>query len=126
MRAGPLTLLSLLFACGEGGGVPAPTIETHVEDWRDEVIYQVVVDRFENGDPSNDVLDGIGPDPGDLVRHQGGDWEGLRQRLGYIEALGATAIWISPIVANVDRTPREDGYHGYWASDFTRLNPRFG
>lgn len=72
------------------------------------------------------MLDGIGPDPADLTRHQGGDWRGLRQRLGYIERLGATTIWISPIIANVDRTNREDGYHGYWASDFTRLNPRFG
>lgn len=86
----------------------------------------MVVDRFENGDPSNDSLDGIGPTPSDLTRHQGGDWRGLRQRLDYIARLGATAIWISPIVANVDRTDREDGYHGYWASDFTRLNPRFG
>lgn len=86
----------------------------------------MVVDRFENGDPDNDSIDGIGPTPSDLTRHQGGDWRGLRDRLDYIVRLGATAIWISPIVANVDRTEREDGYHGYWASDFTRLNPRFG
>ena len=86
----------------------------------------MVVDRFDNGDPDNDTLEGIGPGPTDLTRHQGGDWRGLRRRLGYIARLGATAIWISPIVANVDRTEREDGYHGYWASDFTRLNPRFG
>ena len=103
-----------------------PALETHVEDWRDEIIYQVVVDRFDNGDTSNDALEGLGTDPLDLRRHQGGDWAGLRRRLGYIRELGATAIWISPIVRNVDRAGPEDGYHGYWASDFTELNPRFG
>ena len=86
----------------------------------------MVVDRFENGDPSNDELDGIGVVPGDLARFQGGDWRGLTERLDYIAALGMSAIWISPIVANVPRLPRSDGYHGYWASDFTELNPRFG
>lgn len=117
-------LLPALLACtgGQSGG----SVGTHVDDWRDEVIYQLLVDRFDNGDPSNDELDGVGLDPLDLRRHQGGDWRGLRRRLGYVQELGATAIWISPIVRNVDRTSTEDGYHGYWASDFTTLNPRFG
>lgn len=127
MRVGPLllTAVALLGCAGEPPTGP-PTLATHVDDWRDEVIYAVMVDRFDNGDPSNDVIDGVGIDPTDLRRHQGGDWRGLRRRLDYIQELGATAIWISPIVANVDRTEAEDGYHGYWASDFTRLNPRFG
>lgn len=121
----------LLAGCVDGGEEPLvdpgpPEIQTWVDDWRDEVIYEVLVDRFENGDPDNDVLAGVGTDENDLTRHQGGDWRGLRERLDYIAALGATAIWISPIVANVDHTASEDGYHGYWASDFTRLNPRFG
>lgn len=120
-----LVLVVLVAACGDDGG-PAPSVDTHVERWDDQLIYQVVVDRFANGDPSNDVQNGIGPDPDDLRRHQGGDWRGLRDRLGYIEALGATALWISPVVANVDRSGDEDGYHGYWASDFTTANPRFG
>lgn len=99
---------------------------THVEDWRDRVIYQLLVDRFDDAVPENDVVDGIGPVPGDLARHQGGDWRGVTRRLGYVERLGATAIWISPIVDNVQRTEAEDGYHGYWASDFTRVNRRYG
>jgi len=119
-----LLLAISLAACGEGP--PPPSIDTHVERWEDQLIYQVVVDRFANGDPTNDVQNGIGPDPRDLRRHQGGDWRGLRERLGYIEALGATALWISPVVENVDRAGDEDGYHGYWASDFTAPNPRFG
>lgn len=109
------------------GCEPAPPrVATHVDDWRDRVIYQIVVDRFENGDPDNDAADGVEPVPGDLSRAQGGDWRGILQRLDYLERLGVSAIWISPIVANVPRMESEDGYHGYWASDFTTHNPRFG
>lgn len=104
---------------------PLP-IATHVDDWRDRVIYQIMVDRFENGDPRNDAADGIAPVRGDLSRVQGGDWRGILERLDYLERLGVSAIWISPIVANLPRMENEDGYHGYWASDFTTLNPRFG
>ena len=75
---------------------PEGTLRTHVDDWRDEVIYQIVVDRFDNGDPSNDRLDGVGVIKGDLARYQGGDWRGVINRLGYIERLGASAIWLSP------------------------------
>jgi alpha-amylase len=121
-KAGALALAAALAACAAGD---AP-LTTEVADWRDEVIYQIVVDRFENGDPSLDGEAGIDIVPGDLRRYQGGDWAGITQRLDYIEALGATAIWISPVVDNVHHTPEQDGYHGYWASDFTRVNPRFG
>jgi len=121
-----VSLCLLALACSDPAPSGPPTIATHADDWRDEVIYQIVVDRFDDGDPSNDVLDGRGPTPDDLKRHQGGDWRGVTRRLDYVRELGATAIWISPVVENVDHTPREDGYHGYWASDFTRPNPRFG
>jgi glycosidase len=95
-------------------------------DWRDEVIYQVVVDRFANGDPDNDCAGGVCPRAGDLARWQGGDWRGLRLQLDQLVDLGATALWISPIVAGVARTDEADGYHGYWAADLTRLEPHFG
>jgi alpha-amylase len=88
---------------------PAPRISTHVDDWRDRVIYQIVVDRFENGDPSNDAADGVDVVPGDLSRAQGGDWRGVIERLDYVERLGMSAIWISPVVANVARVVVEDG-----------------
>ncbi len=116
-------LLFAIAACGDDSATTTPG--THVDDWRDEVVYQLVTDRFENGDASNDTL-GVGIEPGALERFQGGDWRGIEQRLSYIERLGATAIWISPIVANVERIPESDGYHGYWASDFTTINARFG
>ena len=99
-------------------------IATHVEDWRDEVVYQLVTDRFANGDPSNDWrVDATGTH---LARYQGGDYQGVIDRLDYLEELGVTAIWISPIVLNVDTDAGVDGYHGYWQVDLTRLNPHFG
>lgn len=95
---------------------------TYVDDWRDEVIYQVLTDRFANGDTSNDW----GVRPADPARYHGGDWKGLEERLDYIQALGATAIWISPIIKNVDSDASIDGYHGYWTQDLTKLNPHMG
>src|SRR6476469_8211909 len=75
----------------------APKLATHVSDWRGEVIYQVLVDRFANGDINNDYQ----VRPGSLARYQGGDWRGLADHLDYIQALGVTTLWISPVVKNV-------------------------
>lgn len=117
-----LALAAAVAACSD----ERRRVGTHVDDWRDRVIYQIVTDRFANGDPSNDAADGVAPVPGDLARVQGGDWRGIAERLDYIERLGMSAIWISPVVANIARIESEDGYHGYWASDFSTHNPRFG
>ncbi|MBX3186173.1 MAG: alpha-amylase [Labilithrix sp.] len=99
-----------------------PVIATHVEDWRDEVIYQVLVDRFANGDVNNDYK----VRPGHLARFQGGDWRGLTEHLDYIKELGVTTLWISPVVKNVETDADVDSYHGYWAQDLTQTNPHFG
>lgn len=100
----------------------APELDTHVEDWRDEVIYQVLVDRFANGDHANDYLvEADAP-----ARYHGGDWQGLEDQLPYLQELGVTTLWISPVVRNVETDANVDGYHGYWAQDFTALNPHFG
>lgn len=119
-----LSALPWLAACQppEGGA----SLGTHVDDWRDHVLYQIVVDRFDNGDPTNDSADGLEPVPGDYARVQGGDWQGILDRLDYLERLGVTALWISPPYRNVPRMEREDGYHGYWPADFIDPNPRFG
>jgi alpha-amylase len=107
-------------------GVPSdsqqPVLATHVQDWRDEVIYQALTDRFADGDVNNDYA----VQPGALARYQGGDWLGLEQHLDYIQSLGATAVWISPVVKNVATNADVDGYHGYWAQDLTQPNPYFG
>ena len=57
-----------------------PAITTHVDDWRDEVIYQVLTDRFANGDVNNDYK----VRPGYLARFQGGDWQGIIDHLDYL------------------------------------------
>ncbi|PZQ57461.1 MAG: alpha-amylase [Novosphingobium pentaromativorans] len=101
-----------------------------------EVIYFVLPDRFENGDPSNDAggLKGgklvTGFDPADKAFYHGGDLKGLTARLGYIQNLGATAIWVGPIFRNKPvQGPKGNesaGYHGYWITDFTHVDPHFG
>ena len=97
-------------------------IGTHVDDWRDEVIYQLLVDRFADGDLSNDQ----NVNPSGLGRFQGGDWQGVIDHIDYLQALGVTAVWISPVVRNVDTDANFDSYHGYWAQDLTHTNPHFG
>jgi glycosidase len=97
-------------------------MKTHVQDWRSEVVYQLMTDRFANGDYANDYrIQEKAP-----ARYHGGDWRGVEERLDYLENLGVTAMWISPIVKNVETDAGVDGYHGYWTQDFTRLNPHFG
>ena len=97
-------------------------IETHVQDWRSEVVYQLMTDRFANGDYANDyrVVENA------PARYHGGDYRGVEEKLDYLENLGVTALWISPIVKNVETDAGVDGYHGYWTQDFTQLNPHFG
>lgn len=111
----------------------APIAERAPED---EFIYFLLPDRFENGDPSNDRggLEGdrltTGFDPTHKGFYHGGDLKGLASRLDYIQALGATAIWLGPIYKNkpVQGPPGREsaGYHGYWITDFTTVDPHFG
>jgi alpha-amylase len=113
------TLLGGASCLGEIDDYAQQPIATHVTDWRDEVIYQLLVDRFADGDTGNDVR----VDRTALGRYQGGDWLGVIQQLDYIQRLGVTTLWISPVVRNVDTDAGFDGYHGYWASDLTRSTP---
>jgi glycosidase len=86
------------------------------------VIYQVLIDRFADGDTGNN----FGVDRSAMGKYHGGDWKGLEDQLDYLEELGVTTLWISPIIKNVDTDAGFDGYHGYWAQDLTALNPHFG
>jgi glycosidase len=95
---------------------------THVSDWHDEVIYQLLVDRFGNGDAGNDFNVNLAA-PG---KWHGGDWKGVEDHLDYLSDLGVTTLWISPVVKNVETDAGFDGYHGYWTQDFTQPNPHFG
>ncbi|MDF0488918.1 alpha-amylase family glycosyl hydrolase [Sphingomonas sp. H39-1-10] len=125
---------ALLMALAGPAAVPIDVVRARPPE--DDVIYFVLPDRFENGDPSNDRggLTGdrlvTGYDPSDAGFYHGGDLRGLTERLDYIEALGATAIWIGPVLKNkpVQGPPGHEsaGYHGYWITDFTTVDPHFG
>lgn len=106
-------------------------------DWDESVIYFMVTDRFFDGNESNNTASGAktyGKNNAGL--YHGGDFAGITQKLDYLEDLGINTIWITPIVENipgvtVTDTGKEDvpynaAYHGYWASDFTKLNPTLG
>ena len=123
--------------------VPAASAQAPVAatDYRarlpqDELIYFLLPDRFENGDPKNDLggLKGdrlkTGFDPAHKGYYHGGDLRGLIDRLDYIQGMGVTAIWLAPIFKNkpVQGPPGQESaaYHGYWVTDFTRVDPHFG
>lgn len=97
-------------------------------DWRDQVIYFVLTDRFDDGDRSNNDQGAGEHEPADGRRYSGGDLRGITRRLDYIRGLGATAVWITPPVANQwwDGELGYGGYHGYWAQDFAALDPHAG
>ncbi len=95
-----------------------------------DVIYQIVTDRFLDGDLSNNP-DGSIFDKGNLRKYHGGDWAGIIDKLndGYLTDLGVTALWISSPVENIttmDPSNNTSSYHGYWARDFFRTNSSFG
>lgn len=93
-----------------------------------DVIYQVLVDRFSNGDTTNDNFGHGEYDPSNLGMYHGGDWKGLTNNLTYIKDLGVTAIWISPVSQQepLSRDGLEASYHGYFTKDFATPNEHFG
>ncbi|MEF8815452.1 MAG: glycoside hydrolase family 13 protein [Salinibacter sp.] len=93
----------------------------------EDVIYLLMPDRFANGNPENDSIPGFleGVDRSDPNARHGGDFAGIREHLGYIDNLGMTAIWMTPIFEN-DMSPEYGAYHGYAATDMYRVDPRFG
>lgn len=118
------SLLTLLSCVDPGAYAEDPVLETHVDDWRDEVIYQILVDRFANGDVNNDY--NVTENPEVLARYMGGDYQGVIDNVDYLSALGVTAVWISPVVVNVEEDAGVASYHGYWTQDFMGVNPHFG
>lgn len=140
-RTGVLAALTLsLSACGLLNPAPQPGASS--SDWRDQVIYFAMTDRFANGDSAND--NGANRDAGDradktnpLAWH-GGDFAGLKAKIeqGYFKKMGFTALWITPVVLQVPAIAGPTsgpnagkafaGYHGYWAEDFFKVDPHLG
>ncbi|MDO7868866.1 pullulanase-type alpha-1,6-glucosidase [Nocardioides jiangxiensis] len=122
--------------------VPAPPSDAELaaqpsrHDATREQFYFVMPDRFANGDAANDRggLTGgrmvTGYDPTDKGFYQGGDLAGITEHLDYIKGLGTTAIWMAPVFKNRPVQGTGDnasaGYHGYWITDFTQVDPHFG
>ncbi|MFI9773919.1 pullulanase-type alpha-1,6-glucosidase [Streptomyces sp. NPDC051956] len=121
---------------------PAPPSDARLaaaparHDLTREQFYFVMPDRFANGDTSNDrggltgSRSATGYDPTDKGFYQGGDLKGLTERLDYIKGLGTTSIWLAPIFKNRpvqgEGKDASAGYHGYWITDFTQVDPHFG
>lgn len=99
-------------------------------DFSSDVIYQIIADRFYDGDSTNNPSGEIF-DTTNLRKYHGGDWRGIIKKIqdGYLTDLGITAIWISSPVENItsiDPTSNSASYHGYWARDFFNTNSAFG
>ncbi len=92
-----------------------------------DVIYLLMPDRFANGNPENDVVEGMleGVDRSNPDARHGGDIKGVRDNLEYIKELGMTAVWLTPTFEN-DQTPEYGAYHGYAATDLYKIDRRFG
>lgn len=96
-----------------GSSRPGPDGRT----WQDEIVYFIMIDRFNNGDRTNDY----DMEPANQKGYHGGDLQGIIDKLDYIQEIGATAIWLTPVVQN-----QTGGYHGYWATDFYQVDKHWG
>lgn len=105
-------------------------------DWDEARIYFMLTDRFKDGDPTNNG--GAEYDPSHAEAYHGGDFQGIIDKLDYLDDLGINTIWITPVVDNIDfnkgldfntadgLAAKQYGYHGYWAKDFTKLDEHLG
>jgi len=92
-------------------------VEKKDRAWQDESVYSIMIDRFNNGDTKNDI-DTNAKDP---HVYNGGDFQGIIDKLDYIQDMGFTAIRLTPIFDNA-----KNGYHGYWVNDFYKVDEHFG
>lgn len=123
-----LGLLPCMARAADGDELAGAPLHVPSPDWREQVVYFVMTDRFDDGNPANNDQHAAEYDPADNAKYSGGDLAGLRRRLDYIQGLGATAVWITPPVANQwwNTRARYGGYHGYWAEDFSRVDAHLG
>jgi neopullulanase len=91
-----------------------------------DLVYLIMPDRFANGDPSNDRLQGFRETVNSrdsLKGRHGGDLQGVQQKLGYLQDLGVTAIWLNPVLEN---DMKRESFHGYAFTDHYNVDPRLG
>lgn len=125
-----LILALLALVLGAGGVVKTSTSLAASGYNENDIVYMLLTDRYSDGDPSNNDQGTPGGEyqPGNLKFYQGGDWQGVINKLSYIKNLGVTAIWISPVSDDQDisKDGGEAGYHGYFTYDYYSPNPHFG
>ncbi len=139
-----MMLFSLFFSCKnekkEIKNSEKPIAKVTSEDsaknpfyWEGANIYFLLTDRFNNGNPNKDVNYSRTDSTAVLRGFEGGDIAGITQKVnqGYFNDLGVNAIWLTPIVEQIHGATNEGtgntyGYHGYWAKDWTAIDPNFG
>jgi glycosidase len=128
--SGTLSSNAPLLLTASGGAITGPA-----QDFKKQVIYQIVTDRFFDGDPTNNNPP-QSPGMYDSTKtnwqfYWGGDLAGIQQQMAYLAGMGITAIWMSPPVDNIDVVANLAGtsyapYHGYWARDMQQISEHFG
>jgi len=117
MRNHCLFLFSAVILSGCSSSGPA---ESPAHNWRDNIFYMIVTDRFNDGDPRNNNIRAVYA-PAKKNGIHGGDLKGIEQKLPYLKELGVNAIWLTPVQKNV-----RGAYHGYWIQDFLAVDPQLG
>ncbi len=97
-------------------------------DWRDQIIYFILTDRFNDGDITNNDQKMGEYNPNNPQKYSGGDIQGVIDQIPYLKELGVTAVWLTPVVSNQwwDPWSNNAGYHGYWAENFKELDKHLG
>lgn len=139
-----MSILSFLFGCkNPKNDAPAAKQEVVTNSdvdqkdapfvWEGANVYFLLTDRFNNGNPSNDINFNRNDSTAVLRGFEGGDIQGITQKIeeGYFNDLGINAIWLTPVVEQIHGSTDEGtgatyGYHGYWAKDWTAIDPNFG
>ncbi|MEL6390994.1 MAG: alpha-amylase family glycosyl hydrolase [Bacteroidota bacterium] len=129
-----VSILSMLFSCNDAEFVPAPPAEDQAPfTWDNATVYFLMTDRFFDGDPTNNYVHTEANQPAPYRGYQGGDIKGVTQKIreGYFADLGVDAIWMTPLVEQIDGSVDEGtgmsfGFHGYWTRDWTALDEKFG
>ena len=126
-------LFVALISCQEKKADKIAENETKDFVWEGANIYFLLTDRFNNGDITNDINFDRTKETGKLRGFEGGDIKGITQKIkdGYFTDLGINAIWMTPIVEQIhggtdEGTGLSYGYHGYWAKDWTKIDPNYG
>jgi len=117
----------------QGPEVGSPLAVRPSAFWNSATVYFLLIDRFNDGDTSNDHALGRAQDGAVLRSFQGGDLKGVLQKLeaGYFDSLGVNVIWMTPFVEQIrgsvdEGTGKTYAYHGYWGRDWTAVDPAFG